>query len=76
MKKIINRYSYEELAAAAMSVEATQEDIDALGEWFESYGRVYWNGEYYDIDGSHSLRPVYSEPDENDCCEIISYRLG
>lgn len=42
---------YEELRSAATANDATQEDINALGKWFDAYGSAYWNGEYYDADG-------------------------
>ena len=45
----INYYSYQELRAAAAS--GKKEDINALGEWFDQYGAVYWNGEFYGADG-------------------------
>ena len=49
--KPINRYSYEDLLAAAIAPAAEQDDINALGEWFESFGQQYWNGECFDADG-------------------------
>lgn len=41
----MTRYDYEELRAKALETR-TQEDIDALGEWFSRYGMDSWNGEY------------------------------
>ena len=34
----INYYSYKELLAEATKSNATQEDINALGEWFDRFG--------------------------------------
>ena len=47
--KIVGRYDFEELRAAAES--GRKEDVDRLGEWLETYGDRRWNGEYYDADG-------------------------
>ena len=65
---IIGRYDYEELAAKATSATATKEDIENLAIWFQWYGDIYWNGEYYEIDSSNRLYPVYVEvsPDERE----------
>lgn len=67
------KYNYAEIRAAAIAANATQADIDRLGEWFEAYGQSYWNGEYYEADGV-SLYPVYkeTEPDE---FELIGYEI-
>ena len=54
------RYTYDELRAAAISPTATQEDIDAFGEWFEEFGFPYWTGEYFDADDGLRLYPIYS----------------
>lgn len=46
----MNEYAYEELVAAATKSDATQEEINALGEWFERYGMCYWNGTCWVVD--------------------------
>ena len=66
---------YEELLAAAFADDATQDDINALGEWFEANGLRYWNGEDYNIDGYHSIRPVYEWDEETDTGEIVRYEI-
>lgn len=57
---------YQELEKAALSADATQEDINALGKWFELYGESYWNGEFYDVDGAHQIRPIDIEDEDGD----------
>ena len=66
-------YDYRELRAAALASDATQSDIDALGEWFHQYGQRYWNGEYFDANGLR-VYPVYQEmePDEY---ELTGYEM-
>lgn len=59
---------YEELRAAATADDATQEDINALGSWFESNGSAYWNGEYYDADDGIRLYPT-------DYGETVGYEI-
>lgn len=58
-------YDYEELRAAAFAPNATQEDVENLGDWFSQYGEAFWNGECYDADG-YELWPVYDFSDEDD----------
>ena len=72
----VGRYSYQELRDRAFSTNATQEDINALGEWFERFseGR-YWNGETHDIDGTHQLRPIQAYDEDSDCWEITGYEI-
>ena len=67
-------YDYRELRAAALSSDATQADIDALGEWFHQYGQRYWNGEYFDANDGLRVYPVYQEmePDEY---ELTGYEM-
>lgn len=67
------RYEYNEIRAAAIAADATQADINKLGEWFERYGGEYWNGFYYDADGLN-LYPVCKKNDFGDF-EIISYEF-
>lgn len=69
----INYYSYEELRAAATAPGATQDDINALGEWFSRYGSSYWNGEFYDADGFQVVQQ-YQQIGEDEF-EIIGYEL-
>ena len=59
------RYEYQDRVEKALASGA-KEDIEALAEWFEQYGDIYWNGEYYEIDKYTRLVPVYEEtaPDE------------
>ena len=57
---------YLELEKAALSAEATKEDINRLGKWFELYGESYWNGEYYNIDGDHRLYSIDEEDEDGD----------
>jgi len=59
-------YEYDALLEKAMSAEATQTDIDALGNWFENWGNDFWNGEYFEIDKDHRLYPVYEEIENED----------
>lgn len=71
----MTRYDYEMLRSAAIAYEATQDDINALGEWFTQFGKTYWNGEYYDADGLR-LFPVYKASGETeDCFEIAGYEF-
>lgn len=48
---------YEELKQKALSPEATQNDINTLGEWLASYYGYSWNGVCFDVEGQ-SLFPV------------------
>jgi len=48
-------YDYNELRQRAIDGDAN--DVDALGEWMENYGRRYWNGEYYDLGDGLRLYP-------------------
>lgn len=66
-------YEYEELRAKAIAADATPEDIENLGNWFERYGDQYWNGEYFDADG-YRLYPVY-EYDEDDEAILKGYEF-
>lgn len=64
--RTINYYSYEELLAAAIAPDATQEDVDALGEWCERFGHFCFNGYCWDVSspdeptGTRSLHPIYN----------------
>lgn len=73
----MNRYDYEELKEKVLSAEATQEDINNLGEWFEQYGDRYWNGEYYSVDNNR-LYPMYRRIDDDELeeqYEIVGYEI-
>lgn len=67
----MNTYDYPDLFYAASQFNAAQEDINALGEWFESYGQRFWNGEYFDADGLPLYR-LYKKIDDDDF-EVIGY---
>lgn len=70
-------YDYEELKNKALTTDATQDDINALGEWFELYGDRYWNGEYYSVDNNR-LYPIYQRIDDDELeeqYEIVGYEL-
>lgn len=68
----MNEYAYEELVAAATKFDATQEEINALGEWFERYGMRYWNGTSYEVDAKNDiyLAPVMKEVGEDEFEQI------
>lgn len=60
----INAYSFKDLRAA-VDKDPTDENLEALALWCETYGNC-WNGEEYDVSipgeepsGSRALRPVY-----------------
>ena len=67
-------YDYEELKNKALSTDATQDDINALGEWFEQYGDRYWNGEYFSVENGIRLYRIEKEVDEDEF-EITGYEL-
>ena len=68
----INYCAYEDLKAAVIA-DASEENINAIGEWFNSYGNDYWNGEYYDAD-DFRLYPVYTEVNEDEL-ELTGYEI-
>lgn len=75
-KNYIGEYDFEELKEAALKYNATQEEINSLGKWFEMYGYAqYWNGEFFDIDGLYRLFPAYEKINEDDY-EIVGYELN
>ena len=51
-------YNYKELVEKATATGATRDDRLALLEWFNCYGKDYWNGEYYEMDDGLRLYPV------------------
>ncbi len=73
----MKEYAYEELAAAATRHGATQEEINALGEWFEQYGQRFWNGSSYEVDEKKDiyLAPIMREVEEDEY-EIIGYTFS
>ena len=70
----MNYCSYEELKVAATAPDATQQDIDNLGEWFSRYGESYWNGEYYDADEIR-VYPVIEWDEEAEQGETVGYEI-
>lgn len=66
---------YERLREAALADAAEQEDINALGKWFEDYGNDSWNGEYFDADDGVRVFHVYGEPDEYGDCQLKGYEI-
>lgn len=69
-----SQYDYKELREKAVSNNATQEDINALGEWFEQNGYShYWNGECFDAEGYY-LYPIHKQISEEQF-EIVGYEL-
>lgn len=67
----VNRYNYKELFDAAAAFDASQEAVNALGEWFDAFGQRYWNGEYFDADGRPLYR-LYKQVDEGEW-ETVGY---
>lgn len=65
-------YGYHELKTA-VKTDATQENVNALGEWFACFGGRYWNGEFYNADDC-CIYPVYEEIGEDEF-ELIGYEL-
>lgn len=71
----MNEYKYSDLRAAALA-DPTAENLAALGEWLQEYGGRDWNGESWDIENGHRLRPVYGdEPDEFDGFPLLGYEI-
>lgn len=71
----MNRYSYEELKAAALSPDATPADLEALARWFIMYDMEDWNGECFKIDSTHDLYPVHGEATEYDEHPIVGWEI-
>lgn len=46
-----------------------------LGEWFNLYGRDYWNGECYHVDQDNNLYPIQKEIAEDEW-EIVGYTFS
>lgn len=67
-------YDYDNLVKKALSKDASEEDVNELGEWFRRYGVDYWNGEYYEVDEEYRLYEVFKEVAEDEF-ELIGYEL-
>lgn len=66
-QKSIGQYDYEELKKEALTKDDKESRMN-LYKWFDRYGSNYWNGEVYEIDKDHNLKPIYQgvgEPDED-----------
>lgn len=70
-----NYYFYEELRAAAVAPTATEDDLAALGAWFEQYGVDSWNGECWDAGDGLRLFPIVKWDDELDQGETVGYEF-
>ena len=68
-------YDFSDLYKKAIAPDATKEDINALGYWMSRHGRDSWNGEYYSIDSTHELYPIYKEVGYDDY-EIVGYTFS
>lgn len=67
--------TFSELKEKALAFNATQEDINALGEWFSRHGMSYWNGECFHVDASHDLYPIDKEVGYNEY-EVVGYTFS
>lgn len=63
-------YDYSDLKKA-YDANPSQENLNALGEWFWQHGSDYWNGEYYDADNIR-IYPIYKEI-ADDQFDIVGY---
>lgn len=68
-------YDYNELKEKALASDATQEDINALGEWFSRHGISYWNGECFHVDSDHNLYPIQKEIGYDEY-ELVGYTFS
>lgn len=71
-------YDYKALVQKALAFDATQEDINALGDWFDQYGgwgRDNWNGECYHVDRDHDLYPIHREVGYEEY-EVVGYTFS
>lgn len=68
-------YNYKEICEKALAFNATQEDINALGEWFSRHGMSYWNGECWTVDAYHDLYPIYKEIGYDEY-EVVGYTFS
>lgn len=69
-------YEYESLRAAALAPGASQDDINRLGLWLQTFGdwSKDWNGSCWDIDDGKSLFPVYRKIDVDDY-DLVGFSL-
>lgn len=51
-------FKRDELLAKALAYNSTQEDINALGEWYQQYGYRYWTGEHFVVQRGLFLKPI------------------
>ena len=65
-----NYYNYNELKQKALKKNASQEDVNALGRWFEAHGHQYWNGKAFLVEKDLFLKPVYKPVYDNDAKEL------
>ena len=68
-------YNYKEICEKALASDATQEDINALGEWFSRHGMSYWNGECFHVDADHNLYPIHKEIGYDEY-EVVGYTFS
>lgn len=68
-------YDFSDLHKKAIAPDATKEDINKLGYWMSRHGRNNWNGEYYSVDSTHELYPIYKEVGYDDY-ELIGYTFS
>lgn len=68
-------YNYKEIFEKALAFNATQEDINALGEWFSRHGMSYWNGECFHVDADHNLYPIHKEIGYDEY-ELVGYTFS
>ena len=66
----MSQYDYKELREA-YDKNNTQENLNALAEWFEHYDQSAWNGECF-VDGKLEIYPIYKAINEDDF-EIVGY---
>lgn len=77
MSIFVGEYNYKDLEEAAVKFGATQDEINALGQWFELYGASYWNGECWTVDEKQDLHlyPIYRELGDDEA-EIVGYTFS
>ena len=69
-------YRFEEIERRALTAQ-TEDAIRELGEWYQDFGSMFWNGEHYTgkFNGrEYQIAPVYEETDE-DIFEIVGWEL-
>lgn len=73
--KNANYYNYKELVEKATATGATRGDRIALFYWFDQYGIDYWNGQYYKIDDSLRLYPVFVFDYDEGCYNLVDANI-